>query len=94
MSENDSTTENRSIDDSNFRTETENMAGFRDALGFTVTEWRKDFCVLTVPLGKQHLNRNGFVHGVFSCHYWIPPVAFVAPGARCPVMFANVLRCR
>ncbi len=38
MSENDSTPENRSIDDSNFRTETENMTGFRDALGFTVTE--------------------------------------------------------
>ncbi|WP_166267373.1 PaaI family thioesterase [Marinobacter caseinilyticus] len=63
MQKNDNSVELSSADNSNFGAESENTAGFRDALGFTVAEWRKDYCMLTVPLGTQHLNRNGFVHG-------------------------------
>jgi uncharacterized protein (TIGR00369 family) len=63
MPENNSSVDAPGLGDSNFRTETENMTGFRYALGFTVAEWRKDFCALVVPLGEQHMNRNGFVHG-------------------------------
>ncbi|WP_166261978.1 PaaI family thioesterase [Marinobacter salicampi] len=63
MPQNDRNLDESSADSGNFEAESGNMEGFRAALGFTVAEWRKDVCVLTVPLSKQHLNRNGFVHG-------------------------------
>lgn len=90
MPENDSSVDDHSFDDNNFKAEAENMTGFRDALGFTVTEWRKDFCALEVPLGEQHMNRNGFVHGgVFMS---LLDSASGLCGTWCPVS-GNVRKC-
>ena len=47
----------------NLEFETGNMSGFREALGFTVTEWAPNKAVLLVDMNEKHLNRNGFVHG-------------------------------
>nr|WP_297401982.1 PaaI family thioesterase [uncultured Marinobacter sp.] len=47
----------------NLEFETGNMSGFREALGFTVTEWAPNKAVLHVDMNEKHLNRNGFVHG-------------------------------
>ena len=47
----------------NLEFETGNMSGFREALGFTVTEWAPNTAVLHVDMNEKHLNRNGFVHG-------------------------------
>ncbi|MCG2581099.1 MAG: PaaI family thioesterase [Marinobacter sp.] len=47
----------------NLESEADNMSGFREVLGFTVTEWRPNHAVLHVEMTEQHLNRNGFVHG-------------------------------
>lgn len=63
MQENDSSVNETNFGDSNFKAEAESLSGFRDSLGFSVTEWQKDFCALTVLVGDQHMNRNGFVHG-------------------------------
>ena len=47
----------------NLKFEEDNMSGFREVLGFTVTEWCLDHAVLHVEMTERHLNRNGFVHG-------------------------------
>lgn len=47
----------------NLQFEAENMSGFREVLGFAITEWSPDKAVLRVELTPRHLNRNGFVHG-------------------------------
>ena len=47
----------------NLEFETGTMSGFREALGFTVTEWAPNKAVLHVDMNEKHLNRNGFVHG-------------------------------
>lgn len=47
----------------NLEFEAGNMSGFREALGFTVTEWAPNKAVLHVDMNEKHLNRNGFVHG-------------------------------
>lgn len=47
----------------NLEFEADNMSGFREVLGFTVTEWELNKAVLHVDMHEKHLNRNGFVHG-------------------------------
>lgn len=47
----------------NLELEAESINGFREVLGFTVTEWTSGKAVLYVDMNEKHLNRNGFVHG-------------------------------
>ncbi|MDO6459676.1 PaaI family thioesterase [Granulosicoccaceae sp. 1_MG-2023] len=49
--------------DTNLQLEARNINGFREVLGFSVSEWETDRAVITAQMQARHLNRNGFVHG-------------------------------
>lgn len=49
--------------ETNLIAENENLGGFRDLLGFKVTEWEQGRVLACVPLAEHLMNRNGFVHG-------------------------------
>jgi len=51
------------MSEANLQFEAENMSGFREVLGFSVTEWEPNRAVITAEMNERHLNRNGFVHG-------------------------------
>lgn len=38
-------------------------SGFRQLLGFRITEWREGDATLTLTIGPRHLNRSGVLHG-------------------------------
>jgi len=70
--------------------DTENISGFREVLGFSVTEWEPERAVLTAQMTERHLNRNGFVHGgVFVS---LLDSASGLSGTYCPVP-GNIRRC-
>ncbi len=74
----------------NLEFEAESINGFREVLGFTVTEWAPNKAVLHVEMTEKHLNRNGFVHGgVFMS---LLDSAAGLCGTYCPVP-GNVRRC-
>lgn len=74
----------------NLEFEADNTSGFREVLGFTVTEWAPNKAVLHVEMSEKHLNRNGFVHGgVFMS---LMDSAAGLCGTYCPVP-GNVRRC-
>ena len=37
--------------------------GFADLVGYALAAWQEDEAVLTMEVGKQHLNRSGVLHG-------------------------------
>ena len=37
--------------------------GFADLVGYELGAWREDEAVLTLDVGKKHLNRSGVLHG-------------------------------
>ncbi len=37
--------------------------GFQELMGYRLTNWREDLAILELPLGAQHLNRSGVIHG-------------------------------
>ncbi|AKV98138.1 uncharacterized domain 1-containing protein [Marinobacter sp. DSM 26671] len=51
------------MSDANLQFEDSNMSGFREVLGFSVTDWEPGRAVITAEMTERHLNRNGFVHG-------------------------------
>lgn len=51
------------MSEANLKTEAENMSGFREVLGFSISEWEPGRAVITAEMNERHLNRNGFVHG-------------------------------
>ncbi|MBI3451533.1 MAG: PaaI family thioesterase [Rhodospirillales bacterium] len=38
-------------------------SGFRQLIGFRLTEWKQGEATLSLTVGPRHLNRNGVVHG-------------------------------
>ncbi|WP_228128410.1 PaaI family thioesterase [Marinobacter daepoensis] len=51
------------VSDVNLLAENEGLSGFRDVLGFSLTEWKEGQVVIEAPVSGRHMNRNGFVHG-------------------------------
>ncbi len=49
--------------DINMIAENEGSSGFREVLGFSLSTWELGRVVLNTTIAKQHLNRNGTVHG-------------------------------
>ncbi|RBW51305.1 PaaI family thioesterase [Marinobacter sp. F3R11] len=76
--------------DASLQLEAENTNGFREVLGFTLTEWGPERAVITAQMAERHLNRNGFVHGgVFAS---LLDSASGLSGTYCSVP-GNIRRC-
>ncbi|OEY66381.1 PaaI family thioesterase [Marinobacter sp. X15-166B] len=74
----------------NLHAENEGLSGFRELLGFTVTEWSPGRVVIDAPVLAHHLNRNGFVHGGVLTS--LLDSASGLCGTFCPVP-GNIRRC-
>tara|TARA_R110001583_G_scaffold74100_3_gene205476 strand:+ start:6695 stop:7135 length:441 start_codon:yes stop_codon:yes gene_type:complete len=51
------------MSNANLIAENEDLSGFRKTLGGSLSEWEPGRVVIATTIDKQHLNRNGSVHG-------------------------------